>query len=51
MPILVALVEAMVDPQYGLEHSGNTPGSETVAAWLALHAETGTEQGPSEAHC
>ena len=29
MPILVALVEAMVDPQYGVEHSGNTPGSET----------------------
>lgn len=29
MPILVALVQAMVDPQYGVEHSGNTPGSET----------------------
>ena len=29
MPILVALVEAMVDPKYGVEHSGNTPGSET----------------------
>jgi len=29
MPILVSLVEAMVDPKYGVEHSGNTPGSET----------------------
>ncbi len=30
MPILVALVEAMADPQYGVEHSGNTPGGETL---------------------
>ncbi len=30
MPILVALIEAMVDPVYGVEHSGNTPGSETL---------------------
>ena len=30
MPILVALVEAMCDPVYGVEHSGNTPGSETL---------------------
>ena len=30
MPILMALVEAMSDPAYGVEHSGNTPGSETV---------------------
>lgn len=30
MPILVALVEAMADPRYGVEHSGNTPGSETL---------------------
>ncbi|HKV53972.1 MAG TPA: UGSC family (seleno)protein, partial [Candidatus Binataceae bacterium] len=30
MPILVALAEAMGDPQYGVEHSGNTPGSETL---------------------
>ena len=29
MPVLVALVEAMADPKYGVEHSGNTPGSET----------------------
>ncbi|MCX7141947.1 MAG: hypothetical protein NT123_12870 [Proteobacteria bacterium] len=29
MPVLVALVEAMADPQYGVEHSGNTPGAET----------------------
>jgi hypothetical protein len=30
MPILVALIEAMVDPAYGVEHSGNTPGGETL---------------------
>jgi hypothetical protein len=30
MPILVALAEAMADPVYGVEHSGNTPGSETL---------------------
>jgi hypothetical protein len=30
MPILIALVEAMADPHYGVEHSGNTPGSETL---------------------
>jgi hypothetical protein len=30
MPILAALVEAMADPQYGVEHSGNTPGAETL---------------------
>lgn len=30
MPILLTLVEALLDPAYGLEHSGNTPGSETV---------------------
>ncbi len=30
MPILVALAEAMADPQYGVEHSGNTPGADTL---------------------
>jgi hypothetical protein len=30
MPVLVALVEAMADPYYGVEHSGNTPGGETL---------------------
>ncbi|HYC46998.1 MAG TPA: UGSC family (seleno)protein [Burkholderiales bacterium] len=30
MPVLVALVEAMVDHRYGVEHSGNTPGGETL---------------------
>ncbi len=30
MPILLALIEAMVDPQYGVEHSGNTPAGETL---------------------
>lgn len=30
MPILVALAEAMANPAYGVEHSGNTPGAETL---------------------
>jgi len=30
MPILVALAEAMADSRYGVEHSGNTPGAETL---------------------
>jgi hypothetical protein len=30
MPLLVALIEAMVDHGYGVEHSGNTPGGETL---------------------
>ena len=30
MPVLVALVEAMADPGYGVEHSANTPGAETL---------------------
>ena len=30
MPILLAMVEAMVDPEYGVEHSGNTPGADTL---------------------
>ncbi|MBI3067774.1 MAG: hypothetical protein HYY79_02495 [Betaproteobacteria bacterium] len=30
MPVLVALIEAMCDPDYGVEHSGNTPGGDTL---------------------
>jgi hypothetical protein len=30
MPLLVALIDAMADPEYGVEHSGNTPGAETL---------------------
>jgi hypothetical protein len=30
MPILVALIEAMCDEKYGVEHSGNTPGADTL---------------------
>jgi hypothetical protein len=30
MQVLVALVEAMADRRYGVEHSGNTPGAETL---------------------
>ncbi len=30
MPILLAMVEVMADPHYGLEHSGSTPGWEAM---------------------
>jgi len=30
MPVLVALIEAMADPKYAVEHSGNTPGGDTL---------------------
>lgn len=30
MPVLISLIEAMADHKYGVEHSGNTPGSETL---------------------
>jgi len=30
MPVLVTLVEAMVDPEFGQEHLGHTPGTETL---------------------
>ena len=30
MPILIALARAMANPDYGVEHSGNTPGAETL---------------------
>ncbi|MFC1862178.1 hypothetical protein ACFLT4_07565 [Chloroflexota bacterium] len=30
MPILIAIVEVMADPQYGLKHGGSTPGWEAM---------------------
>ncbi|MFC1940417.1 UGSC family (seleno)protein [Chloroflexota bacterium] len=30
MPVLVALIEAMADPQFGQEHIGHTPGTEVL---------------------
>ncbi|TPE47326.1 UGSC family (seleno)protein [Amaricoccus solimangrovi] len=30
MPVLLALVDAMVDPTFGVEHLGQTPGTETL---------------------
>jgi len=30
MPVLVSLAEVLADPRYGVEHSGNTPGSEAL---------------------
>ena len=48
MPILVALGQAMANPEYGVEHSGNTPGSETLIVIngpLARQLEFNCEQG------
>jgi hypothetical protein len=30
MPVLVAIAECLAEPGYGVEHSGNTPGAETL---------------------
>ena len=30
MPVLIALVEVMADPRYGVEHSSNSPGAEAL---------------------
>jgi hypothetical protein len=30
MPVLVAVAEALCDPEYGVQHSGNTPGAESL---------------------
>ncbi|WPB55921.1 UGSC family (seleno)protein [Xylophilus sp. GOD-11R] len=30
MPLLVSMIDAMCDPGYGNEHSGNTPGGDTL---------------------
>jgi hypothetical protein len=30
MPVLIAMVEAMADPVFGVEHLGHTPGTETL---------------------
>ena len=49
MPILVALVEAMADPDYGVEHSGNTPGAETLIVLNGpIAAELGFKSLPPE---
>jgi hypothetical protein len=48
MPVLVASAEAMVDPAYGVEHSGNTPGAETLITIngpLVRELEFNYEQG------
>ncbi len=48
MPVLVALIEAMGDPAYGVEHSGNTPGGETLITIngpLAHQLRFNNEQG------
>ncbi|MDP7391564.1 MAG: hypothetical protein QGH07_06935 [Alphaproteobacteria bacterium] len=48
MPVLVVLIEAMGDPNYGVEHSGNTPGGETLITIngpLAAQLRFNDEQG------
>lgn len=48
MPILLAAVEAMADPAYGVEHSGNTPGADTLLILngpLIKQLAFNTEQG------
>jgi hypothetical protein len=48
MPILVALAEAMADPRYGVEHSGNTPGADTLIILdgpIARQLDFNTTQG------
>lgn len=42
MPVLVALGRAMADPAYGVEHSGNTPGAETL---ITINGPLATELG------
>ena len=48
MPVMVAALRAMCNEDYGVEHSGNTPGAETlmvvngpIAAELAMNVEQG----------
>ena len=48
MPVMVAAIQAMCDEEYGVEHSGNTPGAETllilngpIAQELGFNAEQG----------
>ena len=48
MPVLIAILEAMSDPRYGVEHSGNTPGSEeliTVSGPIAKELNFNYTQG------
>ena len=42
MPILIAIVEAMADPQYGVKHGGSTPGWE---AMIVLNGPIGDQLG------
>jgi len=48
LPVLLAIVEGLADPAYGVEHSGNTPGADTlitvngpIAAQLGFNCEQG----------
>ena len=48
MPVLVALVEVMADPRYGVEHSSNTPGAEeliTINGPIIKELDFNYEQG------
>ncbi len=41
MTVVVAIAEAMADPEFGLKHGGSTPG------WQPLHAARGFKPGDS----
>ncbi len=48
LPVLLAIAEGLADPAYGVEHSGNTPGADTlitvngpIAAQLGFNCEQG----------
>jgi hypothetical protein len=48
MPVLIAIVEAMVDPKFGQEHLGHTPGTEvliTVNGPISKEIGMNCEQG------
>jgi hypothetical protein len=48
MPVLIALVEVMADPRYGVEHSSNTPGAEeliTIHGPIIKELDFNYEQG------
>ncbi len=42
LPVLLAAAEAMADPGYGVEHSGNTPGADTL---ITVHGPIARELG------
>jgi len=47
LPVLLALAEILADPQYGMEHSGNTTGADAIIVLDGpVAAELGFNAGP-----